>query len=250
MRVGPAHGRHAQLGARAPAVVHGLDAIDLVFAAAQLQRAGDVPGQVEMVAIGGTEAGARRASARLGHRAVVRIVDIERLHQPLEIEVQLGVVEADVIDTIVARAERLHVQAIRRAVIRQPLRRRQVLLRIDVQRLGPAVAERTEDHHIHQLHAESLARHRVDGSNQPLLWDRQAEIIGLRPDMTCIRRNMKLDVFGAYHALLSFVSAGPGYIAEPSNGCDLAGKDDATLNFCRKPPCWGGMSSRRLFPTC
>lgn len=131
---------------------------------------------------------------------VRRVVDVERLVQPAEAQVRLGVVEADISDVVVAKVVRPDVEPVGRPVVGQTLRRRQVLLAVDVEHLGAAVGQGAVDDDVRQHHPDSLPEQGVDRDHQPLLGDRGAEEVCLGPGVPRVGGHVELDVAGLDHA--------------------------------------------------
>ena len=97
-------------------------------------------------------------------------MDVEWVHDPRDVHVQLGAVAPSIVDTIVARRpDGLHAQSIRTVDVRESLGRRQVKAGIDVQRLKFGLADGTDEPDV-VLHApEDGPNADVDVSKDALL---------------------------------------------------------------------------------
>ena len=86
-------------------MVIGGKAIDLVLLAAHFHRAACLAGQIEMIGVGGAEAAVlyRLAGITLRHRIDIRIVNVVGFVDALEVEMDLRVMNADIIDAVLAR---------------------------------------------------------------------------------------------------------------------------------------------------
>ena len=196
MGMRPAHRRYEDLGTIAPAVIHGLDAVDLVLAPLPLEGSLELTGQIEVTAIAGTHAGAGvlLLDRGLGHRAVLGVVDIEGLHQPLEVELDFGVVITAIFHAVVANVVRLDVKPVRGLVLGQLRRARQGHLRIQVKRFGTVVDQRSVQRNVTGLHADTPARHGVDHPHQLFLGDVEAEPVGFCMPVVGIRGRVEFGV--------------------------------------------------------
>src|SRR3981081_3552847 len=87
-------------------MVHPVDDVDLVLFSAQLQRSPEPPMHVVMALVAAAH---RRPSQALrlclaGERILIGIVDVEWVHDPHDVHVQLGAIAPNIVDAIVARA--------------------------------------------------------------------------------------------------------------------------------------------------
>ena len=74
-----------------------------------------------------------------------------------------------------------------------------MLLRIEIEALGAAIGQGTENRNVDELYTERFARHGIHRSHQPRVWNRQAEVIGLGPRMISAGWHMEFDVLWFDH---------------------------------------------------
>ena len=165
-------------------MVHPVDDVEGVRGSTERHRPGDAAVHVVVTRVAAAHRGAREllTSVGGGERVLRRVVDVERVHDPRVIEVDLGVVEADVVHPVVAwRAHRGHGEPVGALQAGEALGRGQVVLAVDVEQLELGVADRAGEADVVLHRAQHRQHGTVDVAEDPLLRDRDREVVGLGP---------------------------------------------------------------------
>ena len=196
------HGGQGQLAAFAPAVVHAFQGIDLEFLAANLHRACHPAGHVEVAfpSLRQARFGDLFFGGSDGMRGVLGIMNIERIHDPVPVDMDLGVVIAHVVDPEVSRrVHRTNFQSRGRVDVGEPLGRRKMHLAVDVQHLRAVVGQRSKDVDVVQHHSEDGSRCDINHHQQVFFRDRDREDVGLGPLVVGVCRGVVFEVLGGDH---------------------------------------------------
>ena len=127
-------------------------------------------------------------------------MDVPRLHDAFPVDVEFGVVVADVVNAVFGRRlHRFDLQTDRRIDIREALGRRQVLVDVEVGHLEAVVRQRAVDDDVVGHDADDRAHHHVHRHQQMRFGQRDRQEVGLGPFVIGAFWRVVLEIGGSDH---------------------------------------------------